>query len=824
MSVAHRPPGPVRRTTAPAVCHAVRALSAATVLAFAGVAALAQAAPQVLNLPASPLEQSLNRLAASTGVQIMFASAVVEGRQAPAVQGQLSAQQALQRLLDGSGLVARPADGGKTFVIEPAPGGAGASPSGAAPTLSTVTVTAEGTPSLVTEGSGSYTFRASATATGLTLSLRDTPQSVSVVTRERIDDQSMTTVADALRNTTGISLQPVDRGRNQLSARGFDITQFQFDGVPVQTGNVGVEAAKTAIYDRIDVIRGATGLLTGPGDPSATINLVRKHALSKTFEGTASLELGSWKTRAGMVDLSVPLNRDASARARLVARTGAQEGFIDLERTRDATLYGVVDIDVDAQTRLSLGASEQRDTRRGVLWVGLPYWYADGSAAQWSRSQTTAARWNRWDTTERTVFAQFERQLPHRWNLKADLSYRKQEEEQKALWNSGEVDRFTGLGLVGEPYHWLTKPEQTALTLTASGPFRLLGRSHEATAGLMHSRMKGGWSNRDPLADPVPLGSLHHWNGQVPDYPMGPRYQSDLSTTTQTALYAATRRQLADRLKLIAGARLTHWKQDTQNGEGLEAAYRHSRERGVFTPYVGLVFDLNDTVSAYASYTEVFKPQTGYRDRNGNYLDPVEGKNYEAGLKAEFLDGALNASASVFRVEQDNFAVRDGQHLVPGTTSQAYYAAQGVTTKGYEMELAGRLARGWEISAGWTHYSARDAEGRNVALDHPRRLLRFFTTYALDGSLRGLTLGGGLNWQSRQLTRGAHPVTGLDVDVGQGAYALVDLMARYELNPRTTLQLNIHNALDKTYRVSNYWNTFTYGEPRKVTLRMNYRF
>src|SRR3546814_383981 len=129
-------------------------------------------------------------------------------------------------------------------------------------------------------------------ATGLDLTLRETPQSITIITREQIDDQAASTVADVLEYTTGLSVKRVDRGRNLLSARGFDITAFQLDGLPFATGNVGLEETSTAIYDRIEVLRGAPGLLQGPGEPSASINLVSKRPAAPRSTGAINLEEG----------------------------------------------------------------------------------------------------------------------------------------------------------------------------------------------------------------------------------------------------------------------------------------------------------------------------------------------------------------------------------------------------------------------------------------------------------------------------------------------------------------------------------------------------
>lgn len=676
------------------------------------------------------------------------------------------------------------------------------------------------------EDSRSYTTPSMGTATGLYLSIRDTPQSVSVVTRERMNDQAMVTVADALRNTIGLSVKPVDRGRNTLSARGFDINNFQFDGVPTTTGNIGIETVNTAMFDRIEVVRGATGLLSGAGDASAAVNLVRKHANSKVFAGQASVGLGSWNQRTGMLDLSTPLNADGSVRGRMVASMSRQDAFIDLENTENTLLYGVVDADLGARTRLSVGASHQKDKRNGVLWAGLPYWYADGTRTDWSRSKTTATRWNQWDTQEQTLFATLEHTLENRWKIRGNASYHKQTEDSKLLWMWGNPDRTTGLGMQAYPYHYVTKPEQANLDLVATGPLRLWGRDHELTFGLTHGTVKGAWTNRDAVAEgsSFPVGNFNNWDGSFAEPALGARYVGSQAKTTQTAAYAAARLQATDALKFIVGGRVSNWKREEGAGTWTAAPYviKHENE---FTPYVGVIYDLGEQVSAYGSYTSIFNPQTK-RDQSGKYLDPLEGKSYEAGLKGEFLDGKLNASAAIFRTIQENFAVPDGV-VVINPTETAFRTAKGVKVQGYELEASGEIARGWNIGVGWISFSARDASNVDVAVDHPRKQLKLFTKYALQGTLQGLSLGGGVNWEGKQPARATNPATGLEEDIGQKAYALVDLMAHYAINRQVSLQLNIHNAFNKKYVTRNtaWWGgPFVYGEPRKVLVTMNYKF
>lgn len=266
---------------------------------------------------------------------------------------------------------------------------------------------------------------------------------------------------------------------------------------------------------------------------------------------------------------------------------------------------------------------------------------------------------------------------------------------------------------------------------------------------------------------------------------------------------------------------MSQWKRQGEVGAWTAEAYT-LQHNSVFTPYAGLVFDLNDHLSVYASHTTIFKPQTE-KDRQGQYLDPLEGDSSEIGIKGEFFNGRLNASAAVFRTDQDNLATPDAGYFVPGTATVASRAAQGVESQGVELEVSGEVAPGWQLGAGWTQFSAREAQGAHVVTEHPRQQLKLFTRHTLGGALQKLSLGGGLVWESRPPVTATHPVTGLEERVGQPAHALVDVMAAYALTPRTSVQLNISNLLDKVFYDSS-WSGYTQGEPRKFTLALKHRF
>lgn len=512
-------------------------------------------------------------------------------------------------------------------------------------------------------------------------------------------------------------------------------------------------------------------------------------------------------------------------RARFVAQADTQDAFIDLESSKGLTLYGTISADLGPGTLLRAGANYERTERDGVMWTQLPYWYADGTPADWPRKKTTGADWNAWDTVEQTAFVSLEQDLGSGWQLRGDVSYYRQTEDSKLIWLWGNPDHETGLGMEVWPYWYLSKPKQWSSNLQVKGDYTLFGRRQELVVGAMYSHQKTGWTNRDPLDGTVAaVGDFSAWDGSYPEPEWGPRYRmSGYGTTEQTAAYAVTRLQITDPLKVIVGGRLSSWTRNEEEALYTPEPYR-IKHGSVLTPYAGLILDVTDQLSAYVSYTSIFNPQTA-RDRNGNYLDPLEGDNYEAGLKADMMDGRLRASAAVFRIEQSNFAVPDDGYFVPGTTDIASRPAQGVVSKGYEIEMQGEVLPAWDISVGWTHFKAQDPDGIDVQAHQPRSVFRMATRYDFSGALDRFSLGGSLRWESRPPQTAANPFTGVIEPVGQKAYALVNLMAMYDLTEQLSLQINVDNVFDQTYYNTNSWfGGYIYGEPRNARVTLRYGF
>ena len=181
--------------------------------------------------------------------------------------------------------------------------------------------TGNGDPIVVT---GRYTLPDKIdTATGLGLSIQETPQSVSIMTAQRIVDQNLITIKDVIQNAVGVSVNEFDDVRNNFYARGFQIRNTQVDGVPAAwtlAGGNGETSIDVSIYERVEIVRGATGLLSGAGDPSASVNLVRKHADATDLTGYVNASIGSWDTWRLSADIGGALTSDGRVRARVVGR------------------------------------------------------------------------------------------------------------------------------------------------------------------------------------------------------------------------------------------------------------------------------------------------------------------------------------------------------------------------------------------------------------------------------------------------------------------------------------------------------------------------
>ena len=673
--------------------------------------------------------------------------------------------------------------------------------------LETITVQAEEENPAVTEGTKSYTAKSASTSTKLNLSLRETPQSVKVLTREYLDDTNTNSLQEMLNNVTGVTTNRWDE-RQYPTARGFDVDYYLFDGVPSTAEADIANDPDLSMYDRVEVVKGANGLMTGAGNPAVAINMIRKHANSKELTGTLSSSYGSWNAWNSMADLSAPLNADGSVRGRVVVKHESTDSFADLYEKENNLFYGVLDADLTDSTYLCVGASYQDLERSGIKWGGLPAFYTDGSLTDFDRDLTVTSDWTYWNTQTTTAFAQLEQKLFNDITLNVNYDYREINADTALLYllpNLADKETNSSTGLW--PYSDTSKSTQHNADIYVSAPFTIAGLSQEIVAGYMYNQSKKTdryWGS--PTLDNTTID----FDNFIPSKVIGSidnNIANPANKTTQTGAYLAGKFTLLDPLKLVAGVRVSNWEYESADGAG------NRKFNDEVTPYAGLIFDFLDNYSWYASYTGIFKPEDK-QDANRQYLDPREGKSYETGLKGEFFNKQLNASLSVFQTQQNNVAEEAGTIFIDGLATKYYRSVDGVESKGFELELDGKITNNWDMSFGVAHFNAEDANGKKVQTTAARTSANLFTKYTLDK----WSLGGGLNYKSEAYKdEAAGRIT-------QDAYVLANLMAAYQVDQNIKLQLNVNNLFDEKYYEGLGKNSMVYGAPRNATLTFRYQF
>lgn len=667
----------------------------------------------------------------------------------------------------------------------------------------------------ITENSGIYTPSTIATATRLVLKPRETPQTISVITRQEMDDFNLNSIDDVMRHTPGVSVVTYDSERTEYYSRGFAIQNFQYDGIPMRRDSAysaGNTLSNTAIYDRIEVLKGATGLLTGVGDPGATINLIRKKPTSE-FQGSASVGVGSWNTYSGEIDLSGPLNDSGTIRARGVAAYQDKESELDHYERKTPVFYGIVETDLTDKTLLTVGADYQDSKPEGSTWGGIPIYNTAGNFNKMPASFNNGARWSNWEQYTRTIFSTLEHKFDNDWVAKLQLNHQiNGYDAQLGAAAGGNPNPIDGSGVSMWAGNYKGETKSNAADIYASGPFKLLGREHELVVGANIS--ESTWKNNGHSAPndyKTTVDQYYQWNGNVPepDWQAGSHW-TNKEKTKQNGLYVTSRLNLRDDLKLILGGRVANYESED------------IKESGVFVPYIGTVYDLNDNYSLYASYSTIFSPQSN-RDVNGKTLDPQEGENYEVGLKGEFYDGRLNASLAYYQLKQDNFAQEIAGVTTPSGDA-AFEAIQGVKTKGVELEVTGEIMPDWNLHAGFNHKVSKQQESKVSTLT-PENEFTLYTSYKVNQWVEGLTIGGGVRWQDETWGNVHNPQYTDPVKHTVSDYWLVDAMANYKLNDQLSFSFNVNNLLDeKYYTIFSWYSTYTWGEGRNYNLGLKYKF
>ena len=680
---------------------------------------------------------------------------------------------------------------------------------------------------------GQRANRVSNGATNLDLDVMETPQSISIISKEQMEQFGADSLNDALDLATGIQVEQVSTNLTQFLSRGFEIKNTQIDGVGLPNGwGLVTNAMDSFGFEKLEVIRGANGLLTGVGNAAGTINYVRKRP-SNDERGQFGVTVGSENRRRLEADYSTPFNDEGTWAGRVVAAREDSDSYLrDFESER-SYLYAVIDGQVGENGALAFGYSWQKSDTSNNMWGALSFIDTDGNQLEWDRGVSPTQDWTYWNSTTQAAFVDYTHRIGDTWQLKASYNYRSYEHDSKIFmaYSFAGLDPVTHEGLYGWAYKSPYETKAHIGDVTLSGRFDLFGREHDALFGASTGRSESvDYYNPTDTTGPQ-FGALpgFPFGGDVIEEPVwGERTVYTTLNQRLTRVFGATRLNFTDRFKTILGF---NWAEYQRDGVDNAGTVFDKTDRNV-APYAGVTFDFADRFTAYANYSYIYQPQDAV-DFDRVYIEPSKGTNYEVGLKAEWLDKRLLTTLAWFTAKQEGLATYTATRFIDededGVPDYAYgYSSpDDVESKGFEFEAVGKLSANTNLLFGYTHLKidggpplpVEDLNQSGTAYGWvPRRTANLILSTRLENV--PLTLGIGGRWQSEisnyedyvKYTR-----------VRQDGYALLNAFVAWDITPSLTLRANVNNITDKKY-IQSLYSVSYYGPPRQYALSLDWRF
>lgn len=662
---------------------------------------------------------------------------------------------------------------------------------------------------IATEKNGDYSSFAATVGTKIPASLREIPQSVSIITNRQVKDRNVDTFDQLARKTPGLRVLSNDDGRSSVYARGYEYSEYNIDGLPAQMQSINGTLPNLFAFDRVEVMRGPSGLFDSSGEMGGIVNLVRKRP-TKAFQGHMAAGFGTHKQYKAEADVSGSLNSDGSVRGRVMVQTVGASPRPAEKNNRHETFYAAADWDINPDTVLGAGYLYQQ--RHLAPYNGLP---ADANNKLPSLPQHTfvGADWNRFKMHSHDVFADLKHYFGNGGYGKVGMRYSDRKADSNytfagsKLNNAGKAD-VAGLG---------TDIKQKAFAVDASysRPFALGNTANEFVIGADYNRFRStNEQGRSTVANNIALDSFHSTpyvsliqNARAGT--SGYKHTLDTGNLDKFGVYGKSVFHPADGLSLIGGGRLGHYKIESGDGKTL-----HKASRTKFTGYAGAVYDIDGSNSLYASFSQLYTPQTDL-DADGKLLKPRQGNQFEVGYKGSYMDDRLNTRVSFYRLKDKNAAAP----LNPNNKKTRYAALGKRVMEGVETEISGAVTPKWQIHAGYSYLhsqikTASNSRDDGIFLLMPKHSANLWTTYQVTP---GLTIGGGVNAMS-----------GITSSAGMhaGGYATFDAMAAYRFTPKLKLQINADNIFNRHYyaRVGSA-NTFNIpGSERSLTANLRYSF
>ncbi|MDD9316980.1 TonB-dependent siderophore receptor [Acinetobacter lactucae] len=664
------------------------------------------------------------------------------------------------------------------------------------------------------EQTKAYNVKNSSSATKLNIEAKETPQTINVVTRQQIEDFGLNSTRDVLKNTPGVTVSNQETERTTYMARGFEISNILTDGVgfPLSGYNYNNTNPDTYFYDRVEVVKGADSLTNAFGDPSATINNIRKRP-TQEFQASGGVSYGSWDTQRYEADVSGAIIPSGKVRGRIMGYEQTGDSYLDRYSSERNGFAGIIEADLTDSTLLTAGYSQEQNKPNANNWGALPLLDANGKQISYDRSYNPNPDWAHWDNETQNAFVELKQKINDLWTAKLTYNYLDTKHNSRLLYYYG-YPKADGSGVSLTPWGGQEHQEKHAVDFNLEGSYKLFNREHEATLGYSYVRnhQQDKQSTGTINDSNVIKATTTDWASWTPqsitwsDFTEAANYKQNINS-----IYAATRLHLNEDLKLLLGA---NYVQAESKGESYSSpmSYRESK----VSPYVGLTYNFTPEYTGYMSYTSIFRPQTGIDKDTNQALKPIEGKSYEMGVKSSWLDDRLTGTLSVFKTEQNNYPLRSSD----GNPLNRKVPTSDLESQGVEVGLSGQITDNVNLSFGYAQFSIKDTKnGGEARTYNPNQTLNLLTTYT-PPVLPKLKVGAGLQWQDGIKLYDSN----VNSTIKQEAYALVNLMASYEVNDHITLQANGNNIFDKKYLNSFPDGQAFYGAPANYTVAVKFKY
>lgn len=794
--------------------------------AFAADSVPAVATSKTYVVPAGPLGEALASFAASAGVSVQLDAKLVEGRKTQGLSGSYTVQAGFAKLLGGSGLevVER---GASTYVLRPAPAPVPVvQPSavvGAEATLPTVRVKANAERETAVGHVNGYTAKRSATGTKTDTPIVETPQSISVVTADRMEAIGATRLHEALGYTPGvnISAQGQDSRYDWLNLRGFDAYApgFYLDGL-VMRNNGAWAIGQTENYgaERVELLRGPASVLYGQNGPGGMVNIVSKRPTAEPLH-ELQMQLGDHARRQVAGDFSGPLDEDGKLLYRV---TG-------LVRDAELALGGLPDDRIfiapsltwrpDSDTTLTVLSHFLRMRTAGT-YTNLPEvgTLLPNPNGKISPSTFAGERdFDRFNQDQWMLGYQLEHRLNDTWTLRQNARYGRIDLDYQQVWSSGSFVTVNA-GDASDPANFRlldrtmfgSKEKVSLINLDnqAQAKLRVGDWQHTVLFGLDYQRML--------------LDQLTRYGGSVAPLDVyAPIYGSSVTVPdpyvdtsiklAQTGLYVQDQMKFDDRWVLTLGGR---YDRATSSTVDRLAGSTTPQSDHKFTSRAGVVYLAPNGWAPYVSYSESFSPSATIDPSTGKPMKPETGRQYEAGMRYQPPGRKDSYSAAVFDLRRQNYVTTDPATNLPRQTGE-------VTVQGLELEATVQPISHMNLTAAYTFTpkadvtaSASPAEVGKQLTPVPKQQLSLWGDYRF---ATGIKVGLGARYV------GSHHGYGESATVALPAYTVFDAMLGYDF-ASWSLALNARNLTDKATIATCSYGSCSYGDVRRVTATATYRW